>query len=92
MYLARVIRVDPDNIKPKKKANQRRESEDSEDPLEEVKLVDGWRGEGQQMIYFTRRKLLAGEYLLFYRAGFIDKKKQNKNLPTANTALDESTL
>lgn len=46
MYLARVIRVDPDNIKPKKKANQRRESEDSDDPLEEVKLVDGWRGEG----------------------------------------------
>ena len=37
-----------------------------------MKLVDGERGVDQQIVYFSRPKLQAGEYLLFYRCAFKD--------------------
>ena len=35
-----------------------------------VKFVDGHRGVGMPLCYIKRNKIVAGEYLIFYRAAF----------------------
>lgn len=45
MYLAKVFKRDPN--KPKKPSNKKTLTEESEEPLENVKLVDGERGVDQ---------------------------------------------
>ena len=41
-----------------------------DDNTEMVKFVDGHRGVGMPLIHIKRNKIVAGEYLLFYRAAF----------------------
>jgi len=51
-----------------------------EDNTELVKFVDGHRGVGMPLCYIRRNKIVAGEYLIFYRAAF--KFPPSENLPT----------
>ena len=60
LYLARVDRVGI-HLTPEQQFD---------DSTETVRLIDGHRGVDMPVLYLKRKRLAAGEYLIFYRAFF----------------------
>lgn len=67
LYLCRVDRLDiPQN------------DGDFDENTEALNLIDGARGSNSPMVFLEREKLPKGEYLIFYRAAFIDNLNPRK--------------
>ena len=56
------------------------EEDDLNNPREMFKLVDGARDKvGSPLIFFYRKKLQKGKYILFYRAAFNTTDEEEKD-------------